>query len=702
MSPEQAKGKTVDKRTDIFAFGAVLYECLTGKRAFEGEDISDTLASILKSEPVWEALPQNTPWRVRELLGDCLQKDSYERPHDISHPRLQIKKVMSEPTADSPIGVTSTGQLPLWRKALPWCLAGVLAAGLGLSLLRDSRTGLEPSQVVHSSMLPPHQTAFDPTAGPPALSPDGRLLAFVARTAEGTRLLWVRPLDDLSARPLPGTEDASAPFWSPDNRSLGFFADGQLKRIEASGESLETLFSGVDSGYGGTWNQDGVILFNSSPGIGLQRVSSRGDDPTPVTTLNESLGEYYHAWPSFLPDGRHFLYFGRTLSSEPERVYLGSLDGKDPTPLMTSNSNAVYSPPGYLLFWRGGLLRAQRFDLDTLQLMGEVVSVASDVRFAASQASALFSASQTGILVYQAGALQLSQLVWFDRDGNQLESLGEPGTYYRPRLSPDGRRVAVDKSDLQNNGDIWIYELSRPGSTRFTFDQGDETAPLWSPDNSRIAFTSSLGRSVSDLYQKATSGSVIDELLLSNGFRKIPFDWSSDGNLILFAEDADDYDLWVFSVKDQKADPLLTTPFNETEGQFSPDGKWIAYASDESGRFEIYLQTFPELEAKWQVSTGGGSAPRWSRDGQELFFIAPDKRLMRTEFKTASLLKVAVPQPLFATRIKDPRGLSAIHYDVSLDGRRFLINSEIEDADTAPITLVLNWFEELKERVPVP
>jgi Tol biopolymer transport system component len=559
-------------------------------------------------------------------------------------------------------------------------------------------------------VLPPHQAVFDSNAGPMTLSPDGRLLAFVARTAEGRRLLWVRPLDSLSAQPLPGTENAFAPFWSPDSRTLGFFADEQLKKIDASDGTVETLYSSINSVYGetGTWSQDGVILFSGGLDEGLHRVSSSGGAGIPVTALDESLGEIAHRWPFFLPDGNHFLYLAKTRSSEEtNKVYLSSLDGSNPTPLLNSNSNAIYAAPGYLLFWREGTLRAQRFDPERLQLMGEAFPVAPNVRFDALSQGGLFSASQNGVLTYQAGTqVRLSQLVWFDRSGRRLDAVGEPDNYYFPRLSHNGLRVAVDISDLQNNGDLWLYELSRPVASRFTFDLGDDSEPVWSPDDDRIVFRSIREGPSSDLYQKIVGSTANEEVLLADEFDTSPTDWSPDGDLIaLRVGPRDQSDIWVFSIQDQKATPFLVTPFHEQHGQFSPDGKWMVYVSDGSGQPEIYVQPFPGPGPKWLVSTSGGLMPRWGPDGRELFYVALDQKLMKVDISMIPEVEIGVPQSLFVTRTKRTGRIGLFEpaqYDVSADGQRFLINTLVEEEGATPIVLVLNWFEELKRLVPTP
>ena len=421
-----------------------------------------------------------------------------------------------------------------------------------------------------------------------------------------------------------------------------------------------------------------------------------GGAGVPVTTLDESSDEIAHQWPFFLPDGNHFLYLARTPSSDKmDQVYLSSLDGRKPTPLLSTNSNAIYAAPGYLLFLRDGALRAQRFDLELLALTGEAFSVAPNVRFDALSRCGLFSVSQNGILTYQAGGqARLSQLVWFDRAGNQLESVGEPGNHYTPRLSHNGLRVAVDLSDLQNNGDIWLYELSRPIASRFTFNPRDDSEPVWSPDDDQIVFRSRKGRH-SDLYQKTVGSTANEEILLATEFATNPTDWSPDGKFIaLRVSLTGQRDIWVFSIQDHKATAFLATPFNEHTGQFSPDGKWVVYVSDESGQPEIYIQPFPGPGAKWRVSTNGGEMPMWGPDGRELFYLGPERSLMRVDIKMAPEVEIGVPQSLFVTPIKFLTG--SAQYDVSADGQRFLINTPVEEQNTTPITLVLNWFEEIK------
>ena len=701
MAPEQVRGEPTDARTDIFSFGCVLYEMVTGASAFKRDTSAESMTAILREQPAAPiATVPDLPPQVDRLLSRCLEKEPnnrFESARDLAFSlRSHVSEHVSGQTTESeaqPAPSALVTSPALWKRAIPWSITAVMTGALILGWV-FSRPDIEVPQIVHASVLPPEEAIFDSNAGPMALSPDGRLLAFVARTPEEQRMLWVRPMDRGAPRLLPGTEDAFGPFWSPDSRSLGFFANGELKTIDTSSGSVETLDSSVTMGLGGTWNEDGTILFTPGRGAGIHRVSSNGEAASPATVLNESSGEFMHMWPWFLPDGNHFLYVARTLSSDQMyEVYLSSLDGMEPMPILTTNSNTIYAEPGYLLFWREEALRAQPFDAERLQLIGEAFSVTTGVGFDTSRFSAFFSASQNGILAYRTGVQGgLSELAWFDRSGQRLGEVGEPDNYYFPRLSHDGGRVAVDVSDLQNNGDIWIYELSRPPS-RFTFDPANDTVPVWSPDDNRIVFSSTRVGRLQDLYSKPT-GRGDAEVLLADADQMGPSDWSPDGNFLAVDRGLIQVnsDVWVFSFRDQEITPFAATEFRESDGQFSPNGKWMAYVSDESGQVEIYVQPYPGPGKKEQVSSSGGTMPRWSRDGRELFFIASDRRLMQAGIQLGSEPEIAVPQSLFFTQIKHSREMP-IQYDVSSDGQRFLINTLLEEEDAPSITLILNWPE---------
>ena len=528
-----------------------------------------------------------------------------------------------------------------------------------------------------------------------ALSPDGRFLAFVARSTDGERALWVRPLDSGTAQRLEGTSNATGLFWSPDSRSIAFFGDGQLKTIDLSAEALEILVPSVAVGNrnGGAWSQDGVILFTHSDRT-IHRLMPGDGASLPVTTLRAEDSE--HTQPAFLPDGSRFLYVASSFGSGVAgRVYVGSLDGMEASFLMTAG-RPVYAAPGYLLFTREGIVRAQQLDHDSWQLKGEAYTVATDVSFDGG-----YSASSNGILAYHTGGeTRFSQLWWYDRSGQQLESLGEPGNYFFPRLSRDDRQLAVDLSDVNNAGDLWLYrDLSRPVPTRFTFRPENDSLPIWSPDDSQIVFGSTRRTgSLNDLYLKPTTRQGDAEALFSGEVDIQPTDWSRDGRFVLFTRRRSD--LAVFSMRDRTVSPLLEGPYTERHARFSPDGDWITYVSDESGEPEVYVRPFPGPGVSLRISEGGGVMPMWSDDGRELLFVTRDRMLMSVEMRLGPQAEIGLPRPLFATGIKGAAD-QPHQYDVSSDGQRFLINTMVDLDDTHSITLVTNWLEKLRVSTPI-
>jgi eukaryotic-like serine/threonine-protein kinase len=640
MSPEQARGKTVDKRADIWAFGVVLYEMLTGARLFDGETVSDTLAHVLTKEPDWDRAPTQT----RRLLRKCLEKDPKRRLRDIG----DAWELLEEAAETQAIGPRHH-----W---LPWAVAAVaILATAGLAVVHFRETSPQP--VPMRFQIPaPDKTTFD---GGIALSPDGRRLAFVANGPDGRGTVWVRSLDSIAAQALPGTEGAASDlFWSPDSRFLGFHVQGKLKKIEASGGQSQTLCETPGTVVGGSWSQDGVIIFGS-PGKGLFRVPQAGGMATPLTALDESLGEVGHLLPWFLPDGRHFLYVTYTRKADDAANYLATLDSKERKRLADSKQAAAYAPPaagsgnGHLLFLRDGTLLAQALDAKRFELIGEPFPVAEQV--GSYVARAFFSVSANGVLAYRSGSFaNNSQLMWFDREGKSLGTLGLPADYYGGlALSPDGKRVAVGERDQAGKTDIWLLDLARNLHTRFTFD-ARSMKPVWSPDGNRLAFYSTRDRSES-IYQKDSSGSGNEELLSKSGS---PEDWSPDERRLLYTfldPKTNRRDLWVLPgpagpSENHKPIPYLQTPFDKREGQFSPDGHLIAYASDESspGQYQIYVQSFPAGAGKFQVSTGaGGTQPKWRRDGKELFFVAADGKLMAVGVQTSPKFEAMASKALF-------------------------------------------------------
>jgi len=515
MSPEQAQGKGVDRRTDIWAFGCVLYELLAGQRAF------GTLAAALQAEPDWGALPESTPAHVRAVLRRCLQKDRAERLHDIADARLELK--------EAPAPVLMSVARP---RTLPWMIAAALATAIALLLaVIHFREAKPEQQVVRLTLLPPEKSSFNEIA----VSPDGRRVAFTARDAEGKSRLWVRPLDALSAQALGGTDGAQYPFWSPDSQWIGFFAEGKLKKVEVSGAPPQVI-ANAGAPRGGAWNHDGVIVFAPNVTGPLMQVLASGGEPKAVTEVDASHQESFHRWPQFLPDGRRFLYFIQSGQPEHEGIYAGSLDSKQKTRLLMSTSSGTYGM-GHLLVLRERALLAQRFDADKLHLAGEAFPVAELAGVGTSFRRPGISLSETGVLVYHAAGGDSRRLQWFDRSGKRLETVGPPGDFLSLDLSPDGRRVATQRVDPQTgNTDIWLFDLARGASTRFTFHPAIDGAPVWSPDGRRIAFRSTR-EGAFHLYQKDASGAE-EELLLKTPSNKYPTGWSPDGRCLLYSEQA--------------------------------------------------------------------------------------------------------------------------------------------------------------------
>jgi len=530
-----------------------------------------------------------------------------------------------------------------------------------------------------------------------AISPDGRRLVFMASSA-GRNTLWLRPLKTLSAEPLAGTADASYPFWSPDGRSIGFFADGKLKRIDVEGGAVQILANAAP-GRGGTWNRDGVILFAASSAVPIMRVAATGGAAVPVTTVDRPK-QSSHRFPCFLPDGDHFLFSAQG-TPEVAGIYLGSLadPGRKPTRLLETDANAIFLPPRHLLFVRQSTLFAQPFDTDRLELAGDPLPLGEQVDTAGEGIGA-FSASTTGEFAYRSGGAS-RKLQWFDRSGRTLGEIGgaDSSQPSEPELSPDGRRVVLQRT-VNGNPDVWVLDVMRGVLTRFTFHPANELSPIWSRDGRAIVFGSNR-KGIVDLYQKASNGAGAEELFLESPLPKLPTDFSPDGRFVLYRQTSPDTgrDLWVLPRSgDRKPFPVVNTPFEERDGQFSPDGRWIAYMSNESGQFEIYVQPFPDPGGKWQISTTGGGQPRWRPDGKELFYISLDGKLMAATTALSAAgqtVEAGAPQILFPTRIVGwglQSGTAKQQYAVSSDGQRFLMNVVPEDVGaSSPITLVLNW-----------
>jgi Tol biopolymer transport system component len=688
MTPEQLEGRDPDARADIFAFGAVLYEMLAGKKAFEGKSHASVIAAILEREPPALSVVQPlTPPSLDHVVERCLSKDPEQRWQNASDVRAELQWIATGGgKALDAIAVPSAR----WAR---WAAAAILlAAGFAPSLfvLGFLRQAAPVPEAIRFSIFPPDSTQFPPFPVAPyeAVSPDGRRVAFVAQRANSRAVLWVRSLDSLEALELPGTEDAQYPFWSPDSRAIGFFAGGVLRRIDAAGGPPQTICD-APGGQGGAWNREGIIIFGSRDGA-LKHVSAGGGVPGELTALDPSRQDISRAWPDFLPEGRRFTYIVRPSNV----IHIGSFDSSEQKPLFEADSKALYASPGYVFFVRAGTLLRQAFDVSRMEVTGDPVTVAEQVRSNLEGGGAEFSVS-ANVLTYRAFGSWESSLTWFDRAGRRLDVLGDRAPYVNVRLSPDGERAAVSIHDSRRGTrDIWLYEVLRGLRTRFTFSSRlFEQSPVWSPDGLSVVFQS---HSPSQMLRRKNSDGTGDAealpVLPESSGAVFPDSWSADGQFLLYekADPQTGWDLWVMPMSPvAKPRPFLNTPFQEEFGQFSPDGRWVAYKSNESGRGEVYVVPFPGPGAKRQVSTTGGDHPRWRRDGKEIFYLASDDRLMAAAVSPeGSRFEVGAVETLFETS-RARIGVSP--YDVSADGQRFLINTATEQINADPITVVVNW-----------
>jgi eukaryotic-like serine/threonine-protein kinase len=700
IAPEQLEGAPADARSDIFSFGATLYEMITGRRAFEGKTQASLAAAVLKETPrPISAIQPSTPPALERLVATCLAKDPEERRRTMHDVLLELRWIAKGSAAGERIDRDAPAvTVRRSREPLAWTIAAIaiLAAAAALFLPRSDRASERTARTrLHAEISPPEGIAFDYRHGPMALSPDGTRVAFVGRDAAGERSLFVRALDEPEAAKLAGTVNADFPFWSPDGKSIGFFAAGRLLRIDADRGTPDVLAETGD-GAGGAWGANGVILFASRTYRGIQRIAESGGKPETLTQPGPD--DFGHRWPAWLPDGQHFLFSVRR-GGGVNAVLIGSLDGAEPEQFIDVFTNAVFVPPDRILFWRDGALRIQPFDPRRRVLAGQPVAVAPGVRFAVELGAALYAATPDMLAYYTGGEeTTQSRLVLRNRQGSEVGAVGVPGNYYSPRFSPDGRRVAVDNSGTDNNGDIWVYELARPGGTRLTFDAVDESDPVWSPTGDRIAFFSTQGGG-SDVLGIRVSGSAKPEKLLATPAREGVWDWSPDGQHLAIESrlsNRDQRDLLILSLADGTTRPFADSPFEESHAKFSPDGRWLAFTSDETGRDEVYVRPFPQGEGKWRVSVAGGTTPRWRGDGRELFYGASDGKLMALPVTTSgSTFEPGSPQPLFATRLRFEDGG---HYDVAPDGATFVFNEWVEERDPRPMSIVLGWNAEQATR----
>lgn len=704
MSPEQAKGKPVDKRADIWAFGVVLYEMLTGRRLFNGETVTETLAAVLEREPKWEAVPA----MARPLLRRCLEKDPKKRLRDIGEAMAWVEQGTG-PVEAQPTQTVTMRRKPgwLWPAVSAGALALAAAAAVVWAPWRPANAGVP----VRFEVSPSEKMRFF-TGAAMAVSPDGHWMVFPATGEDGVAHYWVRSLDTVEARPLPGTDAAYVPAaWSGDSRYILFTTDQKLRKVDIQGGPVQFVADLPGFLNGAASNKDGVIVLGIAPNNGrwpLLRVPAGGGAPTPITALAK--GENRHAFPQFLPDGRHFLYL--RVSADPNQmgIYIGSIDAKPEQQslkrLLASNRQAYYAAApgggkGYLIFLRETTLMAQPFDARRMELSGEPQPIAESLDSFPIANYALFSVSDTGALVYRTRSTDKLVLTWFDQSGNAAGSVGEPGVYADPAISPDGTRVAA-ALELNGARDLWILDTVRGTSTRFTFDSSNNSNPVWSPDGKSIAFSSARSGQTK-MYVKPADGSSEERLLSDH--EGAPTDWSRDGKFLLFTSSSPGTsgDIWLLPEPGRPSAtarpvPILATKFNEGQARFSPDGRWIAYASLESGSAEVYVRPFsPDAAAasgaKWLISKGGGVLPRWRADGKQLFYEGyANPNVLAADIDTSHGFQAGTPRRLFTTA-----SLANDDWDLAPDGKRFLFLTSGNGGRATPFTVVLNWQAGLKK-----
>jgi Tol biopolymer transport system component len=710
MAPEQLEGKESDARADIWALGCVLYEMATGRRAFEGDSQASLIAAIMDREPpAITSLKPMSPPALDHLVRRCLAKDAADRwqsARDVALEFRWIAEVGSQAGVPAPVAPRRRG-----RERLAWGLALgavtlAIAAAAGLFMTRGTRRPLELALARFAVIAPGGATVVtDPSTA--AISPDGRRLAFIAIDQAGTSRLWIRPLDSLSAESLSGTEGAFCPFWSADSRFLGFFAGGKLRKVPAAGGPPVTICD-APSGRGGSWSKEGVIVFAPEALGRLARVPADGGELVEVAKPDSTRHETGLRFPCFLPDGKHFLYVSLPRKQHGFDVYVGSLDSREHRRIMAARGAPVYAGRGYLLFALGDRIVAQRFDLSGLRPVGDVLPLGDAPHLSSFDGAPLVSASANGVLAHVVTNAPNTKLVWLDRTGHPLGTIVlPPGSYGSPSLSPDDRRAMMSKPNSPTTADLWLVDLERPVPvpTRLTFDgaasggAGVGTGAVWSPDGSRIAYQ--YNRSgVYDVYQVLAGGVGHPEpLVQSDVVFKTPASWSPDGRYLVFGQNVEKtgWDLWVLPLKgDRKPVPYLCTPFIETLGAVSPDGRWLAYDSDETGTSEIYVGSFPNPGEKVRISIAGGTGAQWSRDGRELLIWTSDPfystvgPIYAVDVQTAPTFKAGTPRLLFTPR-QDILGIAATH-----DLKRFLIAVPVEGEAPPSITVVTNWQAALR------
>jgi Tol biopolymer transport system component/tRNA A-37 threonylcarbamoyl transferase component Bud32 len=685
MAPEQLEGGEAGPRSDIFSFGCVLYEMLTGQKAFSGKSQASLIGSIMNTDPApISSIQPMIPASLDRIVKGCLAKEPEHRwstAHDVMLQLQWIAEGGSLAGVAAPVVARRKN-----REKLAWGLlaaALVAAAALAVGFVRRAP---KPAPLVRFDILPPPEVA---TMDVPRISPDGRFLAFDATDMEGKARIWVRPLNALTAQPLPGTDGGARPFWSPDSRYIGFIAEGVMKKVDVTG-GPPTKICDAPGGSDGTWSSAGVIIWDGTGTDPLYRVPAAGGTRIVAVALDAAKKETSVGWPQFLPDGKHFIYLVTGEKPEDSAYWIGAIDSKEKAKLSPAQTLVQYAPPGQLLFVRDRTLVAQPFDAGALKITGEALPLAEKIG-TDNVGLARFSVSSNGVLAYRTGETG-GRLLWRDRSGKELDTLGDPGDYANPALSPSGDRLAFSLTDSRSGkGDIWIRDLARGVNSRFTLGAGNNVRAVWSPDGATIVFTSDRS-GVFDVYEKSAKGAGEEKLLLHTDEPKSASSWTRDGRYIAYVSRNPKtlFDLWALpTIGDRKPVPIAVTAFNEQSPMFSPDGRYIAFVSNESGRDEIYVQTFPEPGGKWQVSNEGGSDPSWRGDGKEIYYRSPDQKLMAVEIRAGADFQAGVPQALFPIRIRI--GAPRNKYTPSADGQRFMIAAPLGRDAMSPTTIVLNW-----------
>jgi len=702
MSPEQARGQKADRRSDIWSFGALVLEMLTGKMAFSGDTVSDVLANVLAREPEWEALPETTPPSVRRLLRRCLQKNVKKRLQAIGDARLLLEEYLEDPHASEVLALPVLPREPVWRRVLPWAVAGVSVLALAVSALWFSPAPAASVLPVRFDTQLSSEPLFSDVGSALVVSPDGTRLAYIVGDGN-RRALHIRALDQLQGSPLSGTEEAYHPFFSPDGKWVGFVTRSELKKVSFSGGAPLTLCP-VNISRGASWAPDDTIIFTPNPGAGLFRVAAAGGEPQPLTELSD--GEASHRWPQVLPGGKAVLFSSSPSTSnfDDANIELVVLATGERKVLHRGGSNARYVGSGHLVYAREATLFAAPFDLGRLELTGSPAPVLEGIASNPFHGSAQFDVSANGLLVYLGGGQQLYRysMVWVDRDGAATPLSEEEKTYGEPHFSPDGSKLAVQVYEAgRTNSDVWVYDLKRGVPTRLTFEEADEAAPFFSPDGQRVVFSAD-SSGATNIYWKRADGSGETERLTESQITQWASSISPDGKHIVFhqSNSGTASDLFVLPLSgDRKPETFLQTPFTEAEAAFSRDGRWIAYQSNESGTVEIYVRPFPSGSGKWQISTNGGRYARWSPDGRELYYRNDDGLAVVSVDPSGESFVADKPRQLFDGPFLSLSiyGSTLADYDVAPDGKRFVMMQGEEQLRNTKVTVVFNWFEVLKK-----